>query len=251
MRRPLLVANWKMNGSRAMARDLASRIAVGSKAFAAVDIVICPSHVLINDVVEAVAGSAVAVGSQDASEYASGAYTGETSCAMLRDYSCTFAIVGHSERRQFFGDTNERVARKFNMACQHDLVPIICVGETLEQRRQDRTETVIASQLEPVFALEDANALMRKAVIAYEPVWAIGTGETATPEQVAQVHAFIRTQLGGRETALAHCVRVLYGGSVKPDNAEALFAIPDVDGGLVGGASLNADDFLEICATAS
>ena len=240
-----------MHGNRASATALATDVAAGTKGLAGVDVGVCPPAILIAPVAAALAGSHVAYGGQDVSEHESGAYTGETAAGMLVDAGCTLAIVGHSERRQFFGDTNERVAAKLVRAAAAGLTPILCVGETLAERREDRTSQVIAAQLAPVLALPDVKALLARIVVAYEPVWAIGTGETATPEQAQEVHAFIRGAIAACDATAAGALRILYGGSVKPDNAAALFAKPDVDGGLVGGAALKAADFTQICAAAA
>jgi triosephosphate isomerase len=251
MRRRLVVGNWKMHGSRASATALAAEVAAGTKGCTGVDVGVCPPAILIPPVVAALAGGHVACGGQDVSEHESGAYTGETAAGMLVDAGCTLAIVGHSERRQFFGDTNDRVAAKLVRAAAAGLTPILCVGETLAERRKDETSQVIAAQLAPVLALPNIGDLLARMVIAYEPVWAIGTGETATPEQAQEVHAFIRGAIAARDATAAGALRILYGGSVKPDNAAALFAKPDVDGGLVGGAALKAADFTQICAAAA
>jgi triosephosphate isomerase len=195
-------------------------------------------------------GQALPCGAQDLSEHAGeGAFTGEVSAAMLRDVGCAWGLVGHSERRQYHGESNALVARKFGVALQAGLRPMLCVGETLEQREDDRTEQVLAEQLDAVVAAHGIEAF-EQAVIAYEPVWAIGTGRTATPQQVQHAHAFIRSQLAKEDAKIAGLTRLLYGGSVKPSNAAELFAQADVDGGLIGGASLKATDFLAICAAA-
>jgi triosephosphate isomerase len=189
------------------------------------------------------------LGAQNVSNEPSGAFTGEVSAAMLKDFGCTYVIVGHSERRSFYGDTDLLVAKKFAAARASGMVPILCVGETLEEREKNITEAVVARQLDAVIELEGAAAL-GSAVIAYEPVWAIGTGRTATPEQAQEVHAFIRQRVAGHDRDAANKVRILYGGSVKASNAEVLFGQADIDGGLIGGASLNADEFLAICRAA-
>lgn len=240
MRTPLVAANWKMNGSRAFAEDF----------FAALDlegvsaqVVICPPFPYLFLVGGKV--KTVALGAQNLSQEASGAFTGEVSAAMLGDCGVRYVIVGHSERRALYSESNELVARKFIAAQEAGLVPILCVGESLQERESGQTLDVIAGQLQAVReAASDAD--WSKAVIAYEPVWAIGTGKTATPEQAQQVHEFIRAQLGDAGAE----VQILYGGSVKGGNAEALFAQPDIDGALVGGASLDAEDFARICRAA-
>jgi triosephosphate isomerase len=191
----------------------------------------------------------VAWGAQNISQFDAGAYTGEVSGAMLVDFGCRYVIVGHSERRTLFGETSEVVARKYAAALKCGLAPVLCIGETLEERETGRTESVVSAHLDAVLALSGAPSFAH-AVIAYEPVWAIGTGKTATPEQAQAVHAFIRGRLAAQDEAVAQSVPVLYGGSVKGSNAAELFAMPDIDGGLIGGASLNADEMATICRAA-
>ncbi|MGM0562836.1 MAG: triose-phosphate isomerase [Pseudomonadota bacterium] len=242
MRKPLVVGNWKMNGSLAENRKWAEGVSGTSRA----DVAVCPPGVYLAQMVEVLGKSAVAVGSQDVSEYDQGAYTGESSAAMVRDIGAEFAIVGHSERRSLFGDTDQRVAAKFAAAVAAGLTPILCVGETDAEREAGETEVVVRRQLQCVFD-RCSDEDWRSAVVAYEPVWAIGTGKTATPEQAQAVHSAIRQMLIealGEERAIK--TRLLYGGSVKPDNASALFQQDDIDGGLIGGASLKAGDFMAI-----
>lgn len=231
-----------MHGSVAFARELAGAIAARAGDYPDVEIAVCPPHVLLPAVAEVLAGSTVALGAQNVSEFTEGAYTGETSPAMLAEFGCRFVLVGHSERRKLFGETSAVVAAKAQTALAAGLTPVICVGEQLEDRKADTTNTVIAAQLEPI-----DTAVLGKCVVAYEPVWAIGTGETASPEQAQAVHAFIRESIANRDPAAAGALRILYGGSVKPDNAADLFQMADVDGGLIGGAALKAPDFLHIC----
>jgi triosephosphate isomerase len=196
-------------------------------------------------------GSVIALGAQDLCEQTGeGAYTGEVSGAMLRDAGCRYVIVGHSERRTIYGEDDQRVAEKFFAARAAGLTPILCVGERLEERERGDTEAVVARQLDAVLNREGGAAALAGAVIAYEPVWAIGTGRTATPEQAQQVHAFIRRRIAGRDRGVADRLQILYGGSVKPGNAAELFAMADIDGGLIGGASLDAEHFLAICRAA-
>ena len=233
-----------MHGSVAFARDLAGTIAAHAGEYPGVEIAVCPPHVLLSVVADAVAGSAVAVGAQTVSEFKEGAYTGETAPAMLVEMGCRFVIVGHSERRNLFGETSAVVAAKAQAAVATGLTPIICVGEQLDDRKADTTNTVIAAQLEPIGA-----EVLEQCVIAYEPVWAIGTGETASPQQAQSVHAFIRQTIAARDADAAAALPILYGGSVKPDNAAELFQMADVDGGLIGGAALKAPDFLQICGS--
>ena len=244
-RRPLVVGNWKMNGSMASANELSSSLARGAQSITDVDIVVCPSHLLLSAVANPLESSNVRLGAQTLSEFDQGAYTGETSASTLVEVGCTYVIVGHSERRHLFGESSASVAEKSNAAVSAGLIPIICLGETQVERNQGITNRVIESQLAPFGP--DA---FRNVVIAYEPVWAIGTGETASPAQAQEVHAFIRSSLAKIDSTAAETTRILYGGSVKPDNAAELFAGDDVDGGLIGGASLKADDFLAICRAA-
>lgn len=235
-----------MNGSRQQARELTAGIRAGLADLAAIDVVVCPSFVLLPEVAASAEGSALQLGAQDVSEHDSGAYTGEVSASMLADFGCRFPLVGHSERREYHNEHNVRVAAKFVAARRHGLQPILCLGETLEEREAGRTEKVVGRQLEAVLEAVGAEPL-REAVIAYEPVWAIGTGRTATPEQAQEVHAFIRAQVAEADADVAAGLRIVYGGSMKPDNAAGLLEQPDIDGGLIGGASLAADDFLAIC----
>ncbi len=246
MRQPLVAGNWKMNGTRETIQALVDGIKAGLGEVAKAEIAVCPPYVYIPMVVERLAGTHVAVGGQDVSDQASGAYTGEVSGEMLRDVGASYAIVGHSERRNLYGESDEFTARKFAAARRFGLTPILCVGELLEEREQGITEAVVGRQLDAVIELEGIAAI-GEAVIAYEPVWAIGTGKTASPEQAQEVHAFIRGKLAALDAGVADKVRILYGGSVKGANAEELFRMPDIDGGLIGGASLQADEFLAIC----
>lgn len=250
MRRFLVAGNWKMHGTLASAEALAAGVASGTADYGNVEIAVCPPFVFIAAVRAQLRASAVKVGGQNLSEFESGAYTGEVAAEMLASSGCQYAIIGHSERRQWFGDTNTGVATKLVRAAGAGLTPILCVGETLAEREADETEAVIASQLAPVLALTNAAGLLTRTVIAYEPVWAIGTGLSASPAQAQRVHAFIRAQLAACDANVASAVRILYGGSVKPENAGALFAEPDIDGALVGGAALNAADFSRICQAA-
>jgi triosephosphate isomerase len=245
-RRPLVAGNWKMHGTRAEAKALVESVAGGLSAASRAEAAVCPPFVLIPFVAEKLAGTAIAWGGQNLSEHKSGAYTGEVSGAMLRDAGCIYVIVGHSERRTYYSETDELVAAKFAAAQDAGLIPILCVGETLAQREAGETETVVARQLDAVLA-GSGIAAFHRAVIAYEPVWAIGTGRTATPDQAQAVHHFIRERLARLDKAVAGGLRILYGGSVKGSNARELFGQADIDGGLIGGASLNAQEFLAIC----
>jgi len=249
MRRTIVAGNWKLHGSRQFATELVGQVAAGLP-LQGVELVILPPLPYLGDLVEDFEGTALAFGSQDVSSNEKGAYTGEVSAAMLVDVGARYGLVGHSERRQYHHESSELVARKFVAAVHAGLVPVLCVGETLEQREAGQTEQVIAAQLAPVLELAGVDAFAG-AVVAYEPVWAIGTGRTASPEQAQAVHAFIRGEVAGRDARIADSLPILYGGSVKPDNAAELFAQPDVDGGLVGGASLVAADFLAIARAAA
>lgn len=240
-----------MNGTRMQARQLVQVIADGVHKLGSIEIVVCPPFILIPVVAEALTkGNGVTLGAQNISSERIGAFTGEISGAMLREYGCRYTIVGHSERRSLYSEDDEIVARKFVAAIEQELVPILCVGETLEQREAGQTEVVVARQLDAVLAGSGVGAFAR-AVIAYEPVWAIGTGRTATPQQAQAVHAFIRSKLAALDDVVAENVRILYGGSVKGSNAQELFQEADIDGGLIGGASLDADEFLTICRAAA
>ncbi len=237
-----------MHGSRAMAAEFVAAVA-GSAVHADIDVAVMPPFPYLAGLAAAHAGHGIAIGAQDVSEHAQGAWTGEVSGAMLADIGCRYVLVGHSERRQHHGETDAVVARKFVAAQSAGLIPVLCVGELLEHRDAGQTEAVVAAQLDAVVSLAGA-AAFGQAVVAYEPVWAIGTGRTATPEQAQEVHAFVRGKLAARDATIASSLRILYGGSVKAANAGALFAGPDIDGGLIGGASLVAADFLAICEAA-
>lgn len=249
MRKPLVAGNWKMNGSRQIAAELCEGIAKGMGTLGNVDVIVCPPAILIPEAVNALKDSAVACGGQDLDTHESGAYTGQTSAFMLNDAGCQYVIVGHSERRQFYGDTSELVAQKTQVALDAGLIPIVCVGESQQEREDGVTESIVGAQLQAVLD-KVGIAVFDKLVIAYEPVWAIGTGLTATPEQAQDVHAFIRTMLAAQDQNIAQQCRILYGGSMKPGNAAELIGKDDIDGGLIGGAALTAQDFLGICAAA-
>jgi len=233
MRARLVAGNWKMHGSLAANRALLDAIVAGVQG---VECTVCVPFPYLTQVAERLRGTRIAWGAQNLSEHASGAYTGEVSAAMLGEFGCRYVLVGHSERRQLYGESDAQVAAKFAAARTGGVTPILCVGETLPEREAGRTQEVVARQLDAVLAKGELD----DAVVAYEPVWAIGTGRTATPQQAQEVHAFLRQ----RVTA---ATRILYGGSVKADNAAAIFAQPDVDGGLIGGASLKAQEFIAIC----
>ncbi len=249
-RRYMVAGNWKMNGNRAENAALLDGLLAGAGANAQVEILVCPPFPYLDSVGARLQGSAVLLGAQNLSEQEkAGAFTGEVLGAMLRDTGCGHVLVGHSERRALYGETDALVAQKYQAAQKAGLVPVLCVGETLAEREGGQTEAVLARQLAAVLDLCGVESFTN-AVVAYEPVWAIGTGKTASPQQAQDAHAFIRGQLRTRSANIADSTRILYGGSVKADNAQALFANPDVDGGLIGGASLKAADFLAICAAA-
>jgi triosephosphate isomerase len=245
MRQPLVAGNWKMNGSTDSITTLLAGIKAGINSVTTAEMAVCPPYVYIPQVASTLAGTPVRYGAQDVSDQESGAYTGEVSPGMLMDMGCTYAIVGHSERRSIYGESDEFTASKFAAARKAGLVPILCVGELLEEREQGITQQVVERQLDAVIKLEGIEAIA-SSVIAYEPVWAIGTGKTATPDQAQEVHAFIRSKLAGLDAAVAAGVRILYGGSMNPGNAADLLAMADIDGGLIGGASLKPNDFLAI-----
>lgn len=249
MRRPLIAGNWKMHGSRAENAELIEALLLGLPGQTPVEIAVCPPFVYLWETARLLKSSSLALGAQSVCADALGAFTGEVSASMLKDVGCKYVIVGHSERRAIYKEDDALVARKFLAAQSQGLIAILCVGETLEERERGQTMQVVSRQLTAVLDLAGAPAL-RTAVIAYEPVWAIGTGKNATPAQAQEVHAHIRAAIAGRDAKIAADVRILYGGSVKAANAHELFAMPDVDGGLVGGASLKADEFLKICAGA-
>jgi triosephosphate isomerase len=249
-RQPLVAANWKMNGQRARIATLIAGIRAGLQAAGAgetdgIEIAVCPPYVYLEQVSGLIVGSPIALGAQNLATEDSGAYTGEISGPMLGEFGCRYVIVGHSERRNLFGENDARVAAKFVAAQRHGLTPILCVGEKAVHRKDGTTEKVIAEQLDAVLSAVGIEALAN-AVIAYEPIWAIGSGKTATPDQAQPVHAFIRHRLAVRDKAVADGIRIIYGGSVNAGNAKELFAERDIDGALVGGASLIAEEFLGI-----
>lgn len=247
MRRKWVGGNWKMHGSSAMASALIGAILEADTS--GVEVAVFPPFPYLLEACAACVDSSIAVGGQDVSEHESGAYTGEVSAAMLRDAGCALALAGHSERRQYHHETDEQVAAKVAQALQHELLPVLCLGETLAQREAGQTFEVVARQLAAVVA-RCGIAAFERIVVAYEPVWAIGTGHTASPAQAQEVHAFLRSQLAKEDARIAGSTRIVYGGSVKPGNAAELFAQTDIDGGLIGGAALQAADFLSICAAA-
>jgi len=250
MRRPLVAGNWKMNLDRAAAVALAGAVAARAAEVDGVELLVCPPAVYLDAVGRALAGSAVALGAQNVYHQPKGAYTGEVSTAMLLDVGCKYVILGHSERRHVLGETDQEVNRKLLAALDAGLVPIVCVGELLEDRQAGRTAEVIRGQFDGSLAGLSPQQMVG-VVMAYEPVWAIGTGQVATPQQAEEVHLDLRKLIESRyNSQTAAAVRIQYGGSVKPDNASDLLGQPNVDGALVGGASLAADDFLAIAAGA-
>lgn len=249
MRKPLIAGNWKMNGCRSDNKTLLEGLKAGIGNVNAAEVAVCAPYIYIADVAEQLAGTPIAWGGQNVSTEAKGAFTGEISAAMLLDFNCKYVLVGHSERRSLYGEDDALVAKKFAVAHKAGLTPILCIGESLEERESGVTEDVVARQLKAVID-EVGIATLGEGVIAYEPVWAIGTGKTATPEQAQEVHAFIRGQLAAEDQAVADKVRIQYGGSMNAGNAKELLAMQDIDGGLIGGASLKPQDFLAICTAA-
>ncbi|MHB1870097.1 MAG: triose-phosphate isomerase [Steroidobacteraceae bacterium] len=247
MRRPIVAGNWKMHGTRADNARLIEELLGGHPDRAAAECLVFPPFVYLQEVGRLVRDTPIGLGAQSVCAEAQGAFTGEVSAGMLKDVGCSHVLVGHSERRWIYHEDDQLVARKFAAAQAKSLVPILCVGEHLWDRENGRTEEMVSRQLDAVIDLCGVAAL-QAGIIAYEPMWAIGTGRTATPEQAQAVHAFIRERIGERDAKIANATRVLYGGSVKGSNAAELFAQPDVDGGLIGGASLNAEEFLAILA---
>jgi triosephosphate isomerase len=249
MRKPLVAGNWKMNGSTASVRELLAGIKAGVGDVSKCEVAVCPPFVYVPQVQSELQGGVIGWGAQNLSTEQSGAFTGEVAASMLLDFGCTYVIIGHSERRTLYGEDDVLVARKFAVARDAGLKPILCVGETLQEREEGITQEVVARQVDAVTNLVGVAALA-DGVIAYEPVWAIGTGVTATPEQAQEVHAFIRGRVAERDGEVGEALRILYGGSMKPGNAAELMAKPDIDGGLIGGAALVSTDFLTICKAA-
>ncbi len=246
MRQPLIAGNWKMNGTRSSAEALMKAVLQGTSAIEKSEIVVCPPFPFLALGEQVLGASAVRLGAQNVCTEASGAYTGEVSAQMLAEFGCHYIICGHSERREHYGETDAIVAKKLALTIDQGMTPILCVGETLEQREQGRMEDVIAGQIDEIIN-RNTIASFGQLEIAYEPVWAIGTGKTATPAQAQAVHNFIRRRIADHDPAIAAKVRILYGGSMKPGNALELLSQADIDGGLIGGAALVAEDFLAIC----
>ena len=246
MRRKLIVGNWKMNGNRLTNTELLAAVEEAGPFTA--DVAVCAPFPYLSEVALSLQGKRTMWGAQDCSSHEAGAYTGEVSAAMLVEFGCKYVIVGHSERRAYHAETDQLVADKAKIALAHNLIPIVCVGETLAEREANQTDAVVKRQMSAV--IHTLGHCISQIVVAYEPVWAIGTGKTATPGQAQAVHALLRTQLHAA-TPKSNEMQVLYGGSVKPDNAAILFSQPDIDGGLIGGASLKAADFAAICRAAA
>jgi triosephosphate isomerase (TIM) len=249
MRRKLITGNWKMNGGLAFNAALLSAVK-SELGQPACQVAVCAPAPYLAQCQQLLAGTPVAWGAQDVSAHDAGAYTGEVAASMLRDFDCAYVIVGHSERRAYHGESDELVGRKAARAIAAGLTPIVCVGETLDEREAGQTEQVVQRQLEAVMAQLAGNDLA-KLVVAYEPIWAIGTGKTATPQMAQDVHAFLRSRIAVRDAQAASGIQILYGGSMKPDNAPELLAMADIDGGLIGGAALKASDFLGIVRAAA
>ena len=249
MRQPIVAGNWKMNGSLESIRELVAGMKDGMGDVNAAEVAVCAPSIYLAETASLLDGSAIKLGAQDLSNAASGAYTGEISGAMLNDFGTQYVIVGHSERRRGRGESDELVAEKFKAAQDSGLTPILCIGELLEEREEGVTEAVCARQMDAVINAYGVEVL-KNSVVAYEPVWAIGTGKTATPAQAQEVHAFVRAHVAKQDAGVAEGLRIQYGGSMNAGNAAELLAQEDIDGGLIGGASLKAEDFLTICRAA-
>ena len=250
MRKKLVAGNWKMHGGIEQNRDLLSKIVTGTVGIDKATCTVCVPYPYLSQVHSLLKDTRISWGAQNISQYDKGAYTGEVSAMMLNDFCCHYVIVGHSERRTLYGEDSHTVSLKFKAALNVGLVPILCVGETLDQREAGLTEQVVGEQLDAVIELVGVGALA-DSVLAYEPIWAIGTGKTATPQQAQDVHVFIRNRIASHDVKIAAELQILYGGSVKANNAAELFAMSDIDGGLIGGAALLADEFISICIAAN
>ncbi|HBH35751.1 MAG TPA: triose-phosphate isomerase [Gammaproteobacteria bacterium] len=250
MRQPLIAGNWKMNGSQESITALLNGVKAGMADVAKAEVAVCAPTIYIPLVQDLLKESGVTWGGEDLSVHDSGAYTGEISASMLNDFACKYVLVGHSERRSYHHEDDEVVAEKFEVAINAGLIPVLCIGETLEQREQGITEEVVVQQIEAVITRVGIDTL-GKGVIAYEPVWAIGTGKTATPEMAQDAHATIRTRIAKSDATVADKIQILYGGSMNASNAAELLAQADIDGGLIGGASLKVEDFLAIALAAN
>lgn len=249
MRQPLVIGNWKLNGNKKSTADLIAGIRRDIKSVSKAEVGVCPPFVYLQHVLQALEGSPIKLGAQNVCEQDQGAFTGEVSAPMLADSGCRYVIVGHSERRQIYRESNQQVAAKFAATQRAGLIPVLCVGETQQEWERKESEKVVWEQLDAVLKQVGIDAFA-KAVIAYEPVWAIGTGNTATPEYAQKMHAYIRGRLAAQNSQIATGLQILYGGSVNDKNAADLFAQQDIDGGLIGGASLDAGKFLTICRAA-
>ena len=250
MRRRLVAGNWKMHGSRAVNLALLTSLKRSIAQVGGLDVAVCAPYPYLEQVAESLRGSSISWGAQDLSEHDAGAYTGEVSGSMLAEFGCTYVLVGHSERRVQHGETDSQVAAKFVAAQRAGLVPVLCAGETLEQRDGGEMQGVLLRQIDAVLKMAGV-AAFKRAVLAYEPVWAIGTGRTASPVQAQEVHRHLRSLVAAQDAEVAEGLTIVYGGSVKPGNAKEIFSMPDVDGGLIGGASLVAGDFAAICSAAA
>lgn len=250
MPQTIIAANWKMNGTHDSIQQLITHIKQGFNPFPQHEIIIIPPFVYLDFCRQLLNNSPIKLGAQNVSQFGVGAYTGEIAAVMLSDNHCSYVLIGHSERRSVFNENNDIIKQKLMRAKEQGLKPILCVGENLEQRQQGLTEHVILSQLQAILDLTGTDAVLQDAVLAYEPVWAIGTGQTATPDQAQQIHALIRNTIAKADPLLAKEIPIIYGGSVKANNAQQLFAMPDINGFLVGGASLIAEEFLTICKVA-
>ncbi len=246
MRKLIIAGNWKMHGTRtsvqALLTDLTKQLIVSDS----VEMIVFPPFVFLEQAQRLLEGSAIKWGAQNIAAEQSGAFTGEISATMISDFACQYTLIGHSERRSLYGEVDDMVAKKFMLAKQARLTPVLCVGETLIEREKGLTQQVVSRQLGAILQLAGGAENLSQAILAYEPVWAIGTGLTATPEQAQEIHAMLRQQVAQLNPTIAQQLRILYGGSVKVANAKALFSMPDIDGGLVGGASLDAQEFLQI-----
>ena len=249
MRQPLVAGNWKMNGTLESVTALVEGVKAGMGSVSTAEVAVCPPFVYLDTVARLIQGTSIALGAQNVAKEERGAFTGEIAVSMLKDVGCNYVIVGHSERRTLYGETDVLVADKYARVLEAGLAPILCVGELLEEREAGKEEEVVARQLDAVIE-KVGIAGVGKGVIAYEPVWAIGTGKTATPEQAQEAHAFIRQRLAAHDASVAEAIRILYGGSVNSSNLPGLASKADIDGGLIGGASLKADEFLAICRAA-
>jgi triosephosphate isomerase len=250
MRRPVVAGNWKMHGSRSANSALLGELERRLKPEWEIDIVVFPPYVYLADAARLLEDGQIGLGAQDVCAEPGGAFTGQVGASMLKDVGCRYVIVGHSERRRLYHEDDALVARKFGAVLGAGLTPVLCVGETLEEHEAHQAEAVVARQLDAVIAMNGIASFAR-AIVAYEPVWAIGTGRTASPQQAQAVHAYLRSRIVVQDARIGGLLRILYGGSVKGGNAAELFSMPDVDGGLVGGASLSADEFQQICAAAA